>query len=249
MAPIKALIREKWFGAAGAAPARLVLRDLELDVAQGETVVLTGPSGCGKTTLLNIVAGLEKAFDGEVLLPQGTRLGYVFQEPRLLPWRTVEENLALVLPRDALAPARICRALADVGLEGAGRVYASRLSLGMARRVALARAFVVRPSLLLLDEPFASLDEPTARRLRLLLLDLLARHDTTALFVTHDLHEAIMLADRILVLSASPARIARTIRVDLDHGARRDRSAVEAFRAHLPTAEALLESPVAESLP
>jgi ABC-type nitrate/sulfonate/bicarbonate transport system ATPase subunit len=226
-------IREKRFLPVGKAPDKLVLKQLRLAVEPGEIVALIGPSGCGKTTLLNIVAGLDSDFAGRLELAPGMRIAYVFQEPRLLPWRTVEDNLRLVLDGVPEADGRIAAALAEIGLEGAGKVFASRLSLGMARRVALARAFVIRPGLLLLDEPYVSLDEPTAHRLRLLLLDLLAAHATTAIFVTHNLREAIMVAHRLMFLSASPARIAAETDVPLGRAERGDETAVEACRSRL----------------
>ncbi|MGH6944167.1 MAG: ABC transporter ATP-binding protein [Geminicoccaceae bacterium] len=233
MAALSVEIREKRFAPVGGAPAKLALEGLAFAVEPGETVALIGPSGCGKSTLLNIVAGLDRDFAGRIETRRDERLAYVFQEPRLLPWRTVEDNLRLVLGDGPDVAARIEAALTEVGLEGARRVFASRLSLGMARRVALARAFVVRPALLLLDEPFVSLDEPTARRLRLLLLDLLAAHGASALFVTHNLREAIMLAHRILFLSPSPAHVMTSSRVDLERAARADDAAIEACRTRL----------------
>jgi NitT/TauT family transport system ATP-binding protein len=223
----------KRFAAMGGAPERHVLGPLRLTLRRGEVAALTGPSGCGKTTLLNLVAGLDRDFVGSVERPGRGRLAYVFQEPRLLPWRTVTANLALVLPDGPAAAVRISAALAEVGLEDAAETYAGRLSLGMARRLALARAFVVEPALLLLDEPFASLDAPTAHRLRLLLLDLLARHEVTLLFVTHDLAEAVMVAHRLLVLAGMPARLAAEIPIGLPPAARRDRAAVAAVAARL----------------
>jgi ABC-type nitrate/sulfonate/bicarbonate transport system ATPase subunit len=230
-------IGEKRFLPVGDAPAKLVLKQLRLAVEPGETVALIGPSGCGKTTLLNIVAGLDSEFSGRLRLAPGTRIAYVFQEPRLLPWRTVEDNLRLVLDGDLDVDARIAAALAEVGLEGTGKVFASRLSLGMARRVALARAFAIRPDLLLLDEPFVSLDEPTAHRLRLLLLDLLAAHATTAIFVTHNLREAIMVAHRILFLSSSPAHVVAEEGVGLGKAERGDEAAIETYRSRLLAAQ------------
>ena len=226
-------IAAKRFPALGSAPARLVLDRERLEVGPAETVAIIGPSGCGKSTLLGIIAGLDRDFDGRVKAAPGGRLAYVFQEPRLLPWRTVAQNLALVLPEAPDTAARVDRALAEVGLRPSAGHYASRLSLGMARRAALARAFVVEPTLLLLDEPFVSLDEPTAQRLRLLLLALLERHGTAALFVTHHLTEAIMLAQRLVFLGAAPARIVAEREVALSDAARRDPLAVETFRQRL----------------
>ena len=252
MAALSLEVREKWFPAVAEAPPKLVLDNVRLAVAAGERLAIIGPSGCGKTTLLNIVAGLERTFTGRLELAATTRLAYVFQEPRLLPWRTVEANLRLVLPETPDPTARIGAALAEVGLGAARHVYGSRLSLGMARRTALARAFVVEPDLLLLDEPFVSLDEPTAHRLRLLLLDLLERHRATALFVTHSLLEAIMVADRLLFLTASPGRVLTACPVPLRREERRQPRLIEAFRDRLladnpPVAELLL--PEAPDLP
>lgn len=234
MAALSVVVVRKRFPPVGAAPEKLVLHDLRFRVAAGETVAVLGPSGCGKTTLLNLIAGLDRDFEGSIERPAG-RLAFVFQEPRLLPWRTVEDNLRFVLDGVPDASARIRTALGEVELPEVGPVYASRLSLGMARRVALARALVVRPSLLLLDEPFVSLDQPTAWRLRLLLLELLARHRTTTLIVTHEPREAVMLADRILLLSAAPARLRAELAVPLSFDERREQARIEAVaRALLP---------------
>lgn len=242
MAALTVEIEEKRFPAVGAAPAKHVLDRIRFAAGPGETIAVTGPSGCGKTTLLNIFAGLDRDLRGTVRRPEPARIGYVFQEPRLLPWRTVAENLRLVLAAPAEAcEARIRRVLEEVDLVQASDVHASRLSLGMARRVAIARAFVIEPNLLLLDEPFVSLDAPTARRMRLLLLDLLAAHAPTTLFVTHDLREAVMVADRILVLSRPPARVVADIPVPLARPQRADEEAVEEFRRSLGEIARLLD--------
>lgn len=248
MAALTVDIEAKAFPPLGRAPAREVLDRVRFEVGPGETVAIIGPSGCGKTTLLNLIAGLDRDFAGRIKGTSGARLAYVFQEPRLLPWRTVAQNLALVLPEALETRARISRALTEVGLEASADVYASRLSLGMARRAALARAFVVEPSLLLLDEPFVSLDEPTAYRLRLLLLDLLERRRTAALFVTHNLPEAIMLAHRLVFLGGSPARLLADRRVRLDAAARRDPLAVEAFRQRLLAEDRVIDRLLAPDL-
>ncbi len=240
MAALNLEVGEKRFAPAGEAPARRVLEGIRLSLRAGERVALVGPSGCGKTTLLNIVAGLDRAFSGAIELAPGTRLAYVFQEPRLLPWRSVADNLRFVLPDGPGRDARVAAVLEEVGLGDAGRVFASRLSLGMARRAALARAFVTEPTLLLLDEPFVSLDDPTARRLRLLLLDLMSRHGGTALLVTLALHEAVMLADRLVVLAGAPARVRAELPVRLTPDERRCPTAVEACRARLVAREAAL---------
>jgi len=235
MAALSVAVREKRFAPVGSAPARHALGELAFTVLDGETLAVLGPSGCGKTTLLNVVAGLDLDFSGKIDR-QDRPLAVVFQEPRLLPWRTVADNLRFVLGQAPDAEARIVAALAEVGLADTAEVFASRLSLGMARRVALARAFVVRPALLLLDEPFVSLDAATAERLRLLVLELLERHRTTAVLVTHDLREAVMLARRILVLSPSPGRILGDLPVGLTAASRRDPAAVDAARASLARA-------------
>lgn len=231
-------IREKQFPSVGDSPARLVLKDVEFSAAAGEFVAMTGPSGCGKTTLLNIVAGLDSGYEGEVVLPMRgdearPTVGYVFQNPRLLPWRTVLENVLLVLPDEAEARDRARELLQVVGLWESRDAYPGRLSVGMGRRVALARAFAVNPDILLMDEPFVSLDPQMAQRLRLLLLDIWSGHPTTVLFVTHDLREAIMLADRIVVLPREAGPVAAEIPVPIPRDKRRDEASVEAFRGTL----------------
>jgi NitT/TauT family transport system ATP-binding protein len=180
-----------------------------------------------------MIAGLDRSFTGSIELASERRLAYVFQEPRLLPWRTVEDNVRLVLAEDEGADERVRAVLGQVGLGDARKLFASRLSLGMARRASLARAFVIEPGLLLLDEPFVSLDERTAGRLRLLLKDLLAMHRTTAILVTHDLREAVMMAQRLVLLSASPGRLVGEVEVPLSEAQRQDDRAVGAFRADL----------------
>jgi ABC-type nitrate/sulfonate/bicarbonate transport system ATPase subunit len=232
MAALSVAISEKWFPPLGSAPAKHALGEIAFSVVPGEVLAVIGPSGCGKTTLLNLIAGLDRSFRGRIDLARGRRLAYVFQEPRLLPWRTVEDNLRLVLDNGE-DHGRVQAVLAQVGLASAGKLFASRLSLGMARRAAVARAFVIEPGLLLLDEPFVSLDEQTASRLRLLLRDLLAMHHTTAILVTHNLREAAMLAHRLILLSASPGRLIGEIDVPLSEAERHDEQAVDGFRARL----------------
>jgi len=182
-----------------------VLGELAFTLAAGEVAALVGPSGCGKTTLLRIIAGLDRDFDGSVVLPAHGTLGMVFQEPRLLPWRTVAQNVRLAAPH--ANETNIEALFATLGLLAHRDHYPSELSLGLARRVALARAFAVEPDLLLLDEPFVSLDDALALRLREELAELVARRPVTTLLVTHDVDEAIALADRLLLLSSSPAQV------------------------------------------
>jgi NitT/TauT family transport system ATP-binding protein len=182
---------------------RRILRDVAFGVAPGEIVALVGPSGVGKTTLLRIAAGLDRDFEGRVTAPG--RIGVVFQAPTLLPWRSAAENVRLAAGCDA---ARARAALAEVGLGDRGDAFPRALSLGQQRRVALARAFAADPDLLLMDEPFVSLDGPAAERMRALALAMLARRGAAALIVTHDLDEAAAIADRALVLTGSPATLA-----------------------------------------
>jgi ABC-type nitrate/sulfonate/bicarbonate transport system ATPase subunit len=226
-------VRHKRFPAVADAPPKLVIENLKLEVAPNGVTVLFGPSGCGKSTLLNLVAGLDPDFTGEIALPEPARIGYVFQEPRLLPWLTVEDNLKLVLGDDPYGDAKVAEWLAEMGLGDVRAVFPTRLSLGMARRVALARAFIIHPTLLLMDEPFVSLDEPTAERLRRLLLDTLRAHPATVLFVTHNLREAITLANRIALLAPAPTRVLREIEVPLARERRFDPTALEQCRAAL----------------
>jgi ABC-type nitrate/sulfonate/bicarbonate transport system ATPase subunit len=231
--PLRVTIREKRFPAVGDAPARHVIQNLTLDLEPDGFLGLFGPSGCGKTTLLNLIAGLDTDFEGEIRLPRAARIGYMFQEPRLLPWLTVEDNLRLVLP-DLPATGRAIEAwLAEMDLADVRAVFPTRLSLGMARRVALARAFIIQPTLLLMDEPFVSLDEPTAERLRRLLLETLRAHPATVVFVTHNLREAIMLADRIALLTPAPTRVLEILDVPLAPAERFDETAIERTRHQL----------------
>lgn len=183
-----------------------VISDLELKVAPGAFVCLVGPSGCGKTTLLNIIAGLDRDFDGSVERDEERKLGFVFQEPRLLPWLTVRQNIELVLDDDQTRAPKVDAVLDTLHLRELESAHPARLSLGMARRVSLARALAVEPDLLLLDEPFVSLDRPTAERLRGVLLEGWRGRQISVLMVTHDLDEALQLADRIVFLSRSPTR-------------------------------------------
>jgi NitT/TauT family transport system ATP-binding protein len=183
---------------------RIVLRDVQFSLVEGEVCALLGPSGCGKTTLLRLIAGLDRDFEGAVTLPARRRIGMVFQEPRLLPWRSVAENLRIAGAQPGKA---LDGVVATLGLAAHLDHFPGELSLGLARRAAIARAFAIGPDLLILDEPFASLDAILARRLRAELTSLVERLNSTTLIVTHDLDEAISLADRIVVLSPAPGRV------------------------------------------
>jgi ABC-type nitrate/sulfonate/bicarbonate transport system ATPase subunit len=207
---LEVCIKQKFFRAASGDNLH-VLGELDFTLANGEVAALVGPSGCGKTTLLRIIAGLDRDYQGSVRLPADCRLGMVFQEPRLLPWRSVEANVRLAAPQ--ATEAALDTLFQTLGLAAHRSHYPGELSLGLARRVALARAFAVDPDLLVLDEPFVSLDSALAERLRLELVELVARRPVTTLLVTHDVEEAIGLADRLLVMSASPARIVAEVPV------------------------------------
>jgi NitT/TauT family transport system ATP-binding protein len=231
MTEVHIAIRGKNF----ATHAKPVIGELELTLASAEFVCLVGPSGCGKTTLLNIIAGLDEDFCGAITLSgqqARSRIGYVFQNPRLLPWRTVRENIDLAL--DGKQSPEAVDALLDImNLTAMQHVYPERLSLGMSRRVAIIRAFAVNPDVLLLDEPFVSLDPPTARQVRTLLLELWRQKPHTVLFVTHDLREAIALADKLVFLSGAPMTVVSEIAVPIPRGERHDEGTLEAFRQTL----------------
>ncbi|MCA1408940.1 ATP-binding cassette domain-containing protein [Ensifer sp. IC3342] len=206
-APLKVDITEKTFRSAEGVTI-VALRGLSFEVRQGEFACLLGPSGCGKTTTLRILLGLDRQFSGSYQLPEGgsNRVAAVFQEPVLLPWRTVEQNVRLALSSH-LRDKELDWLFDILGLSAMRSLYPSELSLGLARRAALARAFATEPAILFLDEPFTSLDERTADRLRRLLMTVWAARPTTALMVTHNLREALLLADRIIVLSPRPAQV------------------------------------------
>ena len=195
-----------------------VLRDVCFDIGNSEVGALVGPSGCGKTTILRIIARLDTDFKGTVERPLTGRLGMVFQEPRLLPWRTVEENVRLVAP--GITAEALASLFKILDLEAHRLHYPGELSLGLARRAALARALAVDPDLLLLDEPLVSLDEALAVRLREQLAALIESRPITTLLVTHDLEEAIRLADRIFLLSPRPAQIVAEIPLTTPRSAR-----------------------------
>jgi NitT/TauT family transport system ATP-binding protein len=210
-----------------------VLDNIDLSVAPGEFVALLGPSGCGKSTLLRLVAGLEQPNTGTlledgapILSPDPSRI-LVFQDPTLFPWRTVWKNVAVGLEARGLLPAqkqRVADALSLVRLEAFAHAYPHQLSGGMAQRAALARALVNDPHLLLLDEPLGKLDSLTRLAMQNELLSLWQKVGFTALLVTHDVEEALLLADRVIVLSDRPARIVTEFRIEQPRPRRRDDS-------------------------
>jgi NitT/TauT family transport system ATP-binding protein len=209
----------------------VAIRDFDLDVKPESMTVLMGPSGCGKTTMLRIVARLDERFTGEIGIPPETRIGFMFQEPRLLPWRTVEQNIMLVAAPD-FTKEDLDRLAHAVGIADMLPRYPQELSLGLARRVALARAFATKPDLLLLDEPFVSLDERTADRLRRLLLEVWQARPTTAILVTHNAREAILLADELVLLAPRPTRVIAVESIDVPQ-AKRDPAMIDKIHADL----------------
>ena len=209
-------------GAAGQVEA---IRDVNLEIRQSEFVMIVGPSGCGKTTLINIIGGLESASSGSVLLDgrpvsgPGADRGMVFQSYSLFPWLTVQKNVEFGLQMKKL-PKQECRDIAAryidlVGLKGFENALPKQLSGGMKQRVAIARTLANEPEILLMDEPFGALDAQTRVVMQELLADISRRTNTTILFITHDIDEAVLLGDRIYVMSRRPGRIRETLDVSL----------------------------------
>jgi NitT/TauT family transport system ATP-binding protein len=202
-----------------------VLCNVDMFCSEGELVCILGPSGCGKTTLLNIIAGFLNPTDGSVILdgkplgPPGPDRCFVFQEDALFPWLTVSENVAFGLQARKLnkreVTERVNGILEIVGLERYGSYLPREISGGMKQRVSLARVLVLEPRLLLMDEPFASLDSKTRQEMHALLLDLWRKLNRTIIFVTHDVEEALILADTIYVLNINPGSIRERIQVSL----------------------------------
>lgn len=215
-------IREKRFG------ATCVLGALTLETAPGEIVALTGPSGVGKTTLMRIIAGLDETFDGRV--SGADRVAMAFQAPTLLPWRNAAANLTLTTGVDAATAGQL---LAEVGLAGRDDAFPGQLSLGQQRRLGLARALAAEPDLLLMDEPFVSLDEATAARMRALTLKLLERRCVATLMATHDLLAAAEMADRVVALGGAPATLTGETRIETPRGARDVEAEAARLRAAL----------------
>jgi ABC-type nitrate/sulfonate/bicarbonate transport system ATPase subunit len=201
----------------------VALEDIELTVAEREFVAILGPSGCGKSTLLNMVAGFDLPTRGSVkvageaiVAPAPTR-GVVFQEPALFPWLTVMDNVVFgpkTLGQSAARyRARAAQIIEQVGLSGFEASYPAELSGGMRQRVGIARVLIMEPKVLLMDEPFGSLDAQTRTLMQELLLALWERHQQTVLFITHDIEEAVLLADRVCVMTARPGRIKKSMEV------------------------------------
>ncbi|HMQ32241.1 MAG TPA: ABC transporter ATP-binding protein [Chloroflexaceae bacterium] len=217
-----------------------VLHEVSLPIEAGQLVVILGPSGCGKSTLLRMIAGLEQPTAGEVRLGArpvtraDPRCAVVFQEPRLFPWLTVEQNVAFGARRLPAPPAPD-ELLGLVGLDEFRRAYSHQLSGGMAQRAALARALIGRPEVLLLDEPLAALDALTRMQMQDLVADVYRRLRPTVVLVTHDVDEALILADRVVILGRRPATVAATIDVPLARPRDRGDVALARLRARILT--------------
>jgi NitT/TauT family transport system ATP-binding protein len=213
----------------------LVLEDIRLHIREGEIVAVIGPSGCGKSTLLSIVGGILKASDGRVFLEGEAPaeclnpLTFIFQDFALLPWRSVEKNVGLVLEHHGLSPrdreARVKDALQRTGLLDFATALPKQLSGGMRQRVGIARALVVRPAVLLMDEPLSALDAQTRDLLMEDFLDLLLRERIAGIYVTHNFHEALRLADRVVVLSRRPGRIKEILNIPIPQRERTGKAA------------------------
>ena len=214
------------------------IKGMKFNVPHGEFCSLVGPSGCGKTTLLNMLSGLDENIDGNINYKDGSKpkdwpIGYMFQEARLIPWLTVKENVDIVTDQSEAAKKLGKELINEIQLEKYMNSYPSQLSGGMQRRVAIARAFVNKPPILLLDEPFISLDQNVANLLRKILLRSWHNQKTTIIFVTHDLREAIYLSDRILFLSKGPSKIIHEKKIEIKRPREIESKEVEDMRNKL----------------
>ena len=223
----------------------LALDHVRMELAAGSFGAIIGPSGCGKSTLLRMIADLFEPTDGRIdlggtppaRLRREHKIGFVFQSPTLLPWRTVLDNVRLPLVINGVSDAKAARnpeALIElVGLKGFEKALPGQLSGGMQQRAAIARALVMNPEILLLDEPFGALDEITRQRMNIELLRIWAESGTTALLVTHSIAEAVFMADRVFVMTPRPGRIEKTIEVDLPRPRALTLMKADAFNHHV----------------
>ncbi|MDO7907997.1 ABC transporter ATP-binding protein [Paenibacillus sp. JX-17] len=213
------------------------LHQVELRIKEGEFITVIGPSGCGKSTLLRIIAGLDVQYSGHVRLGDqeiegpGIDKGFIFQEHRLFPWLTVEKNIAADLSlRDPEVRRRVNELIELVKLEGFAKAYPKELSGGMAQRVAIARALLRNPRVLLLDEPFGALDAFTRAHMQDVLLDIWRTNKTTMIFVTHDIDEAVFLANRVVILKPRPGEIKHIVPVDLPYPRKKTTTSFQELR-------------------
>jgi len=208
-----------------------VLDRISFEIAQGTFHSILGPSGCGKSTILNLIAGLDQHTSGRIDIDGNPRIGFVFQQPRLLNWRTVRENVELPLESSSMSAterrALALKYLRLVGLAGFEEYYPLKLSGGMQQRAAIARALAIEPDILLMDEPFSGLDEWTARKMREELIRIWQQTGKTIVFVTHSIGEAVFLSQQILIVSPKPATVFKNVRIDLPYP--RDYSDVALF--------------------
>jgi len=234
---LKVRIDDKTYPGANGAGVQAV-RDLTFCAESNSCTALVGPSGCGKTTILKIIAGLDRNFAGEISLngaeAETSRIGFVFQEPTLLPWRSLEENVRLAATQE-MSDEDLDTLLEQAQIAEFRDRFPGELSLGLARRASIVRALAAKPDLLLLDEPFVSLDSETAAKLRRLVARILDQQSVTALLVTHDLAEAVELADRIITLSPRPAHV-KSERVLSTPRAKRTPAMLKKYRAQFERA-------------
>ncbi|MFF2480371.1 ABC transporter ATP-binding protein [Paenibacillus sp. NPDC058071] len=216
------------------------LRNIDLTIKEGEFVTIIGPSGCGKSTLLRIIAGLDRTYsgfvglNGEPIAGPGVDKGFIFQEHRLFPWLTVEKNIASDLSlRDKEVRNKVDELIKLVKLEGFEKSYPRELSGGMAQRVSIARALLRNPKVLLLDEPFGALDAFTRSHMQEVLLDIWRTNKTTMIFVTHDIDEAIFLANRVVILKPRPGEISSIVPVELPYPRKKASHDFQNLRLHV----------------
>ena len=214
-----------------------VLKNINLQVKPGEFITIIGPSGCGKSTLLKLIAGLDREYEGiitlnhEEITEPSIKQGFIFQEHRLFPWLTVEQNIAADLAlKDSQVRKRVDELIEIVRLKGFEKAYPKELSGGMSQRVAIARALLRDPEVLLLDEPFGALDAFTRTHLQEVLLEIWEQKKTTMIFVTHDIDESIYLADRVVIMSARPGKISAIIPIELSHPRKRASRPFQEYR-------------------
>ena len=235
----------------------VALQNIELTIRENEMVVLVGPSGCGKSTLLNIVGGLLSPTAGTVFFDGLTEdrdpnIGIVFQEVGLFPWRTVEENIAFGLEEGSLSQGereiKVNHYITLVGLDGFQKAFPHQLSGGMRQRVGIARALAIQPDLLLMDEPFSALDAQSRTLMQEELLRIWSTERLTTLYVTHNIQEAVYLADRVIVLSRRPGRIVRDLAIELPKFGRDSGEYLAQFNSYVDTIWQLIRKDAQDAL-